>query len=254
VSTWTTEDGTKIYFEVHGTGAKRDTLLLLPGLLGSLSSQWRRFIPPLSPDFRLLLMDLRGHGRSTNASTGLTPSEMLQDITGLLDHLRFSAIGVSGYDFGGYLGLMLALNRPALVSSLLLHGTKFYWSKEAAEKVREQLDPDRMAANVPAYADQLVREHGARQWRLLVRHSADLAGWLAQEGLTESMVARIQCPVLVSVGDRDELVPLPEMQRLSKLFPSGQLLVSPGVRHSFQTVRMVPFLPVMQAFHKRELS
>lgn len=254
MSTWTTEDGTKIYFEVHGRGAKKGTLLLLPGLLGSIGSQWRRFIPPLSPDFQLLLIDLRGHGRSTNASAGLTPQQMLQDITGLLEHLEWSPIGVSGYDFGGYLGLMLAVNRPALVSSLLLHGTKFYWSKEAAEKVRAQLDPDRMAAKVPAYADQLVREHGARQWRLLVRQAADVAGWLAQEGLTESMAARVQCPVLVSVGDRDELVPLAEMHRLCRLFPSGQLLVSPGVRHSFQTVRMVPFLPVMQAFHMRELG
>jgi pimeloyl-ACP methyl ester carboxylesterase len=179
---------------------------------------------------------------------------MLQDITGLLEHLNVSATGVAGYDFGGYLGLILALNRPTLVTSLLVHGTKFYWTGEAAARMREQLEPDRMAANVPAYADQLVQEHGGRQWRVLVRQAADLVSWLSKEGLTEKMVSRIQCPVLVSVGDRDEMVPLVETQRLSRLPSKGELLVLPGVRHSFQTVRMVPLLPAMQAFHRRELK
>lgn len=250
MATWTADDGTEINFELHGSETNPDVLLLLPGLLGSLSKQWRPFIQPLSIDFRLLVMDLRGHGRSTNPASSLDPNSMVGDIAGLLDHLQIPAVNVAGYDLGGYLGLMLALYNPNLVSSLLMHGTKFYWTQEGAAKMREQLDPNRMAKKVPSYADQLVQEHGGRHWRELVRQAADLVGVLAKEGVTEAMAARVQCPVIVSVGDKDGMLPLPEAQRLSRVMHDGKLLVLPGVSHAFRTMGLVPLLPMMQLFHK----
>jgi pimeloyl-ACP methyl ester carboxylesterase len=250
MTTWTANDGTQINFEIYGGRANGDVLLLLHGLLGSIASQWGSFVKSLSTDFRVILMDLRGHGRSTNAEDSLEPMRMTQDIADLLDHLGAATVSVAGFDLGGYLGLMLALNEPNRVSSLLMHGTKFYWTAEAAAQMREQLDPDRMAEKVPAYADQLVQEHGGRHWRVLVRHAADLVTNLAQQGMTEGIVSRTLCPVIVSVGDRDEIVLLQEAQRLSRILPEGKLLVLPGVRHSFQTVRLIPLLPMMQFFHK----
>jgi pimeloyl-ACP methyl ester carboxylesterase len=251
MTAWTADDGTLINYETYGwdTGQK-ETLLLLPGLLGSIASQWRGFIQPLAADFRLILMDLRGHGRSQNQAAGLQPERMLQDVAGLLDALQVEFVHTAGYSLGGYLGLMLALNQPRRVSTLLMHGTKFFWTREAAATMRQQLDPDTMATRVPAYADQLVQEHGARQWRVLVRQAADLVNLLTEKGLTERMASHAQCPILVSVGERDELVPIAEAQRLSRLLPRGELLVLPGVRHPFQTLRPVPLLPMMQHFHK----
>ncbi len=247
---WTSDDGTQINFEMYGNKSNNDVLLLVPGLLGSLSSQWRGFITPLAADFQVILMDLRGHGRSTNQDHTLLPNRMMQDIIGLLDSLNVRKVHIAGYDFGGYLGLMVALQDPHLVSSLIMHATKFYWTEEAAMKMREQLDPNNMAVKVPTYADQLVQEHGGRHWRILVRQATDLIGLLATEGVTEGMASQTQCPVIVSLGDRDEIIPLPEAQRLSRVIPKGQLLVLPGVRHSFQTIRPIPLLPMMQFFHK----
>jgi len=254
MTTWIADDGTEINFEVHGDRANRDALLLLPGLLGSIGSQWGRFVAPLSADFRVIIMDLRGHGRSTNTDSALTPTRMMHDVTGLLNHLQVSTTSVAGYDFGGYVGMMLALNEPNRVTSLLMHGTKFYWTEQAAKQMRQNLDPDEMATRVPAFADQLVKEHGGRHWRVLVRHAADLILALAHEGMTEGMVSRMRCAAIVSVGDRDEMIPILEAQRLSRVLPEGKLLVLPGVGHSFHTVRLVPLLPMMQFFHKTSRS
>ncbi len=250
MANWTAEDGTLISFELHGSASNQDVLLLLPGLLGSASRQWRPFIQPLTADFRVLLMDLRGHGRSTNQAPSLETDRMTKDIVGLLEHLHLSAVHVAGYDLGGYLGLMLAMYNPKLVLSLLMQGTKFYWTRDGADAMREQLDPNRMATKVPAYADQLVQEHGGRHWRELVRQAADLVGVLAQKSLTEAMAARVQCPVIVSVGDQDGMVPVVEAQRLSRVIPGGKLMVLPGVSHAFRSIGPVPLLPVMQVFHK----
>jgi pimeloyl-ACP methyl ester carboxylesterase len=247
---WNADDGTIINFQVYGDNATgNQTLLLLPGLLGSIGNQWRNFIGPLSKNYRVVVMDLRGHGRSGNNDSSLDPERMVSDILGLVNYLQADTFHVAGYSLGGYLGLMLALNQPRRVSTLLIHATKFYWTKEAVTNMRMQLDPDAMSEKVPGYANQLAQEHGGSHWRVLVRQAADLVGYLSQKGITEGMAARAQCPSLVSVGDRDEMVSLPEAQRLSRVLPQGDLIVLPGVRHPFHTLREVPILPMMQAFH-----
>jgi 3-oxoadipate enol-lactonase len=71
---WTASDNTAINYELHGQ-RQGQTLLLLPGLLGALS-QWQRFLPALAPHYRLLLVDLRGHGRSENRAATLEPERM----------------------------------------------------------------------------------------------------------------------------------------------------------------------------------
>jgi pimeloyl-ACP methyl ester carboxylesterase len=244
---WTASDNTAINYELHGQ-RQGQTLLLLPGLLGALS-QWQRFLPALAPHYRLLLVDLRGHGRSENRATALEPERMAADLGELLDYLGIETAHVAGYSLGGYLGLMLHLGQPRRVPTLLMHATKFYWNEEAISRMRRQLDPDAMAEKVPSYANQLALEHGANRWRNLVRQAGDLVARLANEGLTEGMAHRVQIPVLVSVGDRDEMIPLAEAQRLSRVFPHGRLLVLPGVQHPFASVPEVPLLPMMKAFH-----
>ncbi len=246
---WTAEDGSVIHYETHGEGTK-PVLLLLPGLLGAIESQWRPFIKPLVADYQVVLMDLRGHGRSTNQAKTLDPETMMYDVSGLLDALKVPTVHIAGYSLGGYLGLMLALKEPRRVTTLLMHATKFYWTPEAAAKMHQQLDPDVMAKKVTAYAEQLAQEHGARHWRILVRQAADMVSYMVTNGVSERMAAHTQCPVLVSVGDRDELVPVNEALRLARLFNQGELIVLPGVRHPLQTVRAVPLLPMMHAFHR----
>jgi pimeloyl-ACP methyl ester carboxylesterase len=198
--------------------------------------------------YQVLLPDLRGHGRSENEAHELRAVRMVQDLVGLLDHLAIETLHVAGYDLGGYLGLMLHLQQPRRVKTLLMHATKFYWNAEAVHRMRRQLDPDLMVEKVPAYADQLVKEHGSR-WRQLVRQAGDLVALLAQEGVTEGMARRAQLPVLVSVGDRDELVNIVEAARLARLLPDGNLLVLPGVRHPFSSLPLIPLLPMMRQFH-----
>lgn len=246
---WTASDGTEISFNVYNKSDQAETLVLLPGLLGTFNSQWQRFVRPLSADFQLVTLDLRGHGRSGNNATTLTLDQLLQDIIGLLDFLQMETFHVCGYDLGGYLGLLLALSQPRRVSTLLMLATKFYWTGVAAEKMREQLDPETMSQNVPGYADLLVQDHGARQWRVLVRQAADIITHLAENGLTDRMAAQAQCPILVCVGDRDKMVSLEESLRISRVIPQGQLLVLPGVSHPFRSIERIPLLPMMQHFH-----
>ncbi len=252
MATWTAGDGSLIYFETHGQPEGGETLLLVPGLLGAISGQWRSFLKPLGQRYHIILADFRGHGRSVNNDLHLVPEQMVEDLIGLLENLSVESVHVAGYDFGGYLGLMLLLYRPRLVETLLMHATKFYWTDQAAAAMRQQLHPDHMLRLAPAYASRLSEAHGATRWRPLVRQAADLARYLAQNPLSEAALRRVQAPVVVSVGDRDELVPVQEAFRLSRALPDGRLLVLPGVQHPFRALDPGPLLAVMTAFHRRQ--
>ncbi len=249
MSTWKADDGSEIYFESFGSKDKsKPALILLPGLLGAIRTQWRNFVQPLNNEFRILLIDLRGHGKSTNEAENLRPEKMVEDIFGLLDDLKINQFHLMGYSLGGYLGLLMAYQEPIRVKSLIAHATKFYWTEEAIQRMNSQLDPDIMAEKVPTYADLLVQDHGARQWRFLVRQAAEMIHDMKANGLTEAMAQNIQVPTLVSVGEKDELVNIVEAQRLSSILPKGELIVLPGVRHPFQTLRFMPLLPMAQHF------
>lgn len=250
---WQKSDGSQIYYETYGArsaaASQKEALLLLPGLLGTVS-QWQNFTEPLAAGFFLILADLPGHGRSENAALSLQPDRVADDLLGLLDYLDVDAAHLAGYSFGGYTGLVMHLAQPQRVRSLLLHAVKFYWNAEALGTMLHQLDPNRIAQKVPNYANQLAADHGASRWRPLVRQVGDLVAFIAGEGLNDESISRVQCPVLVSVGDRDELIPLQEAFWLSRAVPSGALAVLPGVHHPFQSVTLIPFLPMMQKFFK----
>jgi pimeloyl-ACP methyl ester carboxylesterase len=248
MASWKANDDSLIYYELHGQPAGREKLLLLPGLLGAIGSQW---LEPLSERYFLVMVDLRGHGRSENNDLRLLPEQMVEDLIGLLDHLAIESVHVAGYSLGGYLGLMLLLYRPRLVNTLLMHGTKFFWSRQTAAEMRLQLNPEHMAQKVPNYANRLSAEHGANRWRPLVRQAADLITYQFENPLSEAAVRRVQTPVLVSVGDRDELVPVQEAYRLSQTLENASLLVMPDVRHPFRSLDLIPLLPVMEKFHRR---
>lgn len=247
---WNAPDDTRIAYETHGDIAAAPPLVLLPGLLGSIEGQWSPYIPALATSHPVIAMDLRGHGRSDDGPGGLTLEAMLGDVAGLLDHLRVDRLHLAGYSLGGYLGILLGLRYPERLLTLLMHGTKFYWTPEVVAGTQRQLDPDAIAAKVPAYAAQLAREHGEDGWADRVRAAAAFVGGMVAAQVDETAVAALRCPVIVSVGDRDELVPLDEAARLRAALPDAGLLVLPRVRHAFGTVRRGELVEVMQGFHR----
>ena len=250
MANWKAEDGTSINFEVHGEGHGKENLLLLPGILGAISSDWRPFVDLLAADFRVIMIDFRGHGLSTNTKPALRPEHIVDDIIGLLEFLGVRTVHIAGYSLGGYIGMLTMLKDPRRVQTLLMLGTKFYWNAETVEKMQKQFDPNALSEQAPTYATQLAQEHGGSRWRALVRQTADLIGLISQDAITERMVARIQAPVLVSVGDHDSTVPLVECARLSHILPKGGLFVLPHTRHPFSTIRPVPLIPMMRSFHR----
>lgn len=248
---YTSFDGSSLYYEEYGSAAL-PTLLLLPGLLGSISTQWRAFIEPLSAHYHIIITDIRGHGKSGNNSGHLRISDMAHDTRILLDHLHIASTHIGGYSLGGYIGLQIHLEQPERVQTLLMHATKFYWSDSVAAGMKKQMNPDIISEKVPRYAAQLAAEHGEERWKQLLQEACSMVEDLPSTGLTEEDAARVTCPVIVSTGDRDELIPIDEALRLSRAIPGAQFLALPGVRHPFQAIPPALMTAAMLLFHRTD--
>jgi 2-succinyl-6-hydroxy-2,4-cyclohexadiene-1-carboxylate synthase len=83
---------------------------------------WQRVIPYFQEHYRLILFDLRGHGKSDRPETGYHMDEMAQDVIGVMGHLKLEQAHIIGSSLGAEVGLSIAANYPEKVLSLVCDG------------------------------------------------------------------------------------------------------------------------------------
>src|SRR6185503_11296836 len=151
----------EMYYEIRGAG---EPLLLLHGG-GGVGSNWELIFKAPPTGYRLVIPDLRGHGRTTNPSMEFTFRQSALDVFALLDCLgieRFKAIGLS---MGAKTLLHIATQQPNRVEAMVLVSATPYFPEEARSIMR-QMNPD----NRTDEEWQLMRQwhkHGDEQIRAL---------------------------------------------------------------------------------------
>lgn len=111
-----------LYYDIYGEG---DPLVLIAGL-GSDSVSWFNVIDDLSQNFKLIVFDNRGCGRSDYPTDDFTIEDMAKDTIGLLDYLKIYSANILGHSMGGYIAQEIAIKNPERVKNLLLISTAAY--------------------------------------------------------------------------------------------------------------------------------
>ncbi|MGB6896651.1 MAG: alpha/beta hydrolase, partial [Dehalococcoidia bacterium] len=114
--------GIRLYYELHGGSG--EPLVLVHGYTGDITD-WRHQIPEFSRTYRVLVMDLRGHGRSeapSDRSTYTIP-QMASDVENLVEQVGFDRYHLLGHSMGGGIVQEIALHSPQKLLSLILHDT-----------------------------------------------------------------------------------------------------------------------------------
>ena len=127
METFSASDGLQLAYYIDDfTEPWRDApvLLLLHAAMGS-AKRYYAWVPPLARHYRVVRMDLRGHGNSPvpSADHELTLERLVADVAELMDHLGCPSTHVVGNSAGGYLGQQLAMNHGDRVRSLMLFGS-----------------------------------------------------------------------------------------------------------------------------------
>jgi pimeloyl-ACP methyl ester carboxylesterase len=216
--------GVSLYWEEHGD-PDHPPLMLLHGF-GESMSVWQPYLPALTAQYNVVLLDLRGHGHSTNPSNAFTFTAAADDVLALMDHLhhpRFRAVGVSA---GGITLLHVATRNPLILEGLVLVGTAPYLPSEARARIK--------AITQDKDAIEYFRRFSARgdeQAASLLRQFSALATSVGDPAFTPPQLAAIKAPTLIVHGDRDEFFPLELALELYRSIPTSYLKIYPNGGH-----------------------
>ncbi len=135
-------DGITIRFRVEGDG---DPVTLVHGVGSNLES-WDRVARRLTPEYLVIRMDLRGHGRSDRITRACALEAFVSDLVGVLDEAGIQRTDLVGFSLGGMIAQSLALARPKRVHRLALISAVAGRTPEERRKLSERA--------------RKVREHG----------------------------------------------------------------------------------------------
>jgi len=226
-------------------------------------SMWREQIDLLSPEFRVVAPDLRGHGESTVAPKA-TVDEMAQDVVALLDALNISEAVICGLSLGGYVTLALYRLFPARVRALVLADTRAVADTEEGKLTREQQAQKVMQEGMATSADSMLaklvapvtvakRPEVVSRVRAMILKT-DPAGVAAtQRGMAErpdsiDLLPEIKVPTLIICGELDQLTPVAESERMHRLIDGSQLAVIADAAHMSNLERPEQFNRVLTNF------
>ena len=251
-------NGVTLFCEETGEG---EPLVLLHGGLGT-GRDWEHLIPSLANEFRVVTIDVRGHGGSSNPSGLLTYPLIADDVAGVIGALGLDRPFVAGWSDGGQHALQIGSRYPDLVRGLLVGAADFRVTAESRDWVRKffgvgddgQVDLSALDENLGASAPRYRAKHpgGAEQWRSVVEQTARL--WLDYEGMTDEEFHRIRVPTLVMVGDRDEDVPVEDAVAMYRAIPNAELAVCPNADHFIPWRHPDWLATTMRAFVRRILE
>jgi pimeloyl-ACP methyl ester carboxylesterase len=107
-------NGVKIWYSVFGRG--KPVMLLHGGLANS--NYWGHLVPALSSRYQVIVMDSRGHGRSTRSSEPIGYDLMASDVLAVMDYLKIEKAALVGWSDGAIIGLDIAINHSERLTRL----------------------------------------------------------------------------------------------------------------------------------------
>ncbi len=214
-------DGVKIWYAIFGHG---DPVVLLHGGLAN-SAYWGNQIPVLARYHRVIVIDARGHGRSTRDARPLTHRLMATDVIGVMAFLKIDRAAIVGWSDGANVGLDIAMNHPDRLTRLFAFAGRI----DSRENIR--------LTKSPAFDAYFAR--AASEYVRISPTPSDYASfvgditvmWSTQPAMTADQLRRITAPTWIVDGDHDEAVSRQHTLTLADGIPAASLLIQPGVGH-----------------------
>ena len=217
--------GAQLYYEIHGDGPP---LVLLHGF-GQTGRTWHPYLETLREQFRVIIPDLRGHGRSTNPSEVFTHRQAAQDVFELLDRLGVQSFRAMGISTGGMTLIHMATQQPDRVHAIVLIGATTYFPEQARAIMRrvspDSLTPEEWASNRARHV------HGDDQIRALFSQFNGFKDSYDDMNFTPPYLSTISARTLIVHGDRDRFFPVSIATEIYRSVPNGYLWIVPNGRH-----------------------
>jgi pimeloyl-ACP methyl ester carboxylesterase len=214
-------NGIKIWYAVFGHG---EPVILLHGGLAN-ANYWGNQVRALQGRYQVIVMDSRGHGRSTRNAMPFGYDLMASDVLGLMDFLKIRKAAIVGWSDGAIIGLDIAMKHPERVSKLfafaansdpggvsdIAHSTVFNAFIARAEKEYETLSPT--PNGYKSFVEQIEKM------------------WASQPNWTAEQLHAITVPTWIVDADHDEAIKRENTEFMAAQIPGAGLLLQPEVSH-----------------------
>ncbi|MCB9418531.1 MAG: alpha/beta fold hydrolase [Ardenticatenaceae bacterium] len=230
-----------LYYVEMGQG---EPLLLLHGL-GSSTEDWPMQMEVFAQQYRVIAVDMRGHGRSTKPPGPYSIPMFAADMVALLQVLQIPSAHILGISLGGMIAFQLAVSYPQMVKSLIIvnsvpamvvrgFGDRWQlWQRLAIvelmgmRRMGEYLAPRLFPKSEQAEMRQEIIERWAKNDKTAyLAATRSFVGWDVTDHL-----AGINCPTLV-ISAEEDYWPLAEKEAYTALIPKVRLLVVEDSRHA----------------------
>lgn len=254
-------DDTRLYWNERGTG---EPLLLLHGL-GSSSRDWAAQVNHFADHYRVLRIDLRGHGRSERGPGSYSIPQFARDVAVFLRRREATPAHVVGLSMGGMIALELAANTSELVRRLVVvnsvadmrlhswHDVWFYISRRLTVQLLGMRRVGQLLAGKlfvkPSQED--LRRKFVRRW---AQNDKQAYLWSVDAIMRWSVtdrLDRIDVPTLLISSDED-YTPVSAKERVAARMPNAELAVVDDARHALPVEHPEEFNEIVDSFLARD--
>src|SRR5262249_46599816 len=214
-------NGIKIWFAEFGHG---EPVVLLHGGLAN-ANYWGNQVPALAKSYRVIVMDSRGHGRSTRDSRPFGYDLMASDVLALMDYLEIPQAAVVGWSDGAILGLDIAIHHPERLTKLFAFAANS--DPSGVKNVAQSPVFNQFITRAKSEYEQLSpTPDGYKSFLDEITHM-----WAAEPSFTAEELRAIAIPVFIVDADHDEAINRDNTEFMAKEIPNAGLLLLPRVSH-----------------------
>jgi pimeloyl-ACP methyl ester carboxylesterase len=239
-------DGARIWYATYGAG---QPVILLHGGFGN-GSNWGYQVPALTGEgYRTVLIDSRGHGRSTRDAQPYTYERMASDVLAVMDALQLERAAVAGWSDGAVVAMILGMQAPERVAGVLYFGCN--------------MDPSGLRDDIELtpILERCLSRH-RKDYARLSATPEDFDAFKAavelmmktQPNYTAKDLAKIRVPVVVVQSEQDEFIRREHAEYLAETIPGAELRILGGVSHFAPLQRPEQFNDMLLGFAKKVLG
>jgi pimeloyl-ACP methyl ester carboxylesterase len=215
-------NGINIHYATYGHGSP---VIFLHGRLAN-TDYWGNQVPAVAAHHTVILMDSRGHGRSTLDARPYGYDLMADDVVALMDVLKIPKADIVGWSDGGILGIDLAMRHKDRVGKVFA-----FAANTVTSGVVEGVEKNPTFAAYIDRAGHEYAEHSAtpKEYDAFVDQISKM--WADQPNWTDDQLKAIDTPIVVVDGDHDEAIKRPHTEYIVATIPHAGLLILPNASH-----------------------
>lgn len=232
-------DGARIWYASYGAGPP---VILLHGGLGH-SGNWGYQVPALvGSSYRAVVIDSRGHGRSTRDERPFSYELMAADVAAVMDSLQIEKAALVGWSDGAVVALTLAMRAPERVAGVFF----FACNVDPSGTKELEVTPTLQRCISRHTQDYAQMSATPEQWKAF----SNAVGLMqqTQPNYSAGDLAQIRVPVTVVQSEHDEFIKREHAEYLARSIPNATFVGLPGVSHFAPLQRPAQFNAAMVAF------